>query len=238
MARQRRRSMVVAAFGALALAALAGVYWVALPQLARDVTVFLAGFGLATTLWLWDYEPPWAEKWRLGSEGERATARVLQRLERHGWYAVHDIESRFGNFDHVLVGPGGVVLVESKRRRGRLRLEGETLVAQYSEDPLEEYSDRGLARRTRGAAAELRRRLRERGVRWVTAVVVVHGDLEPPITELREVTVVRGDHLARWMRDLPRRLPPAAVEPLARELAELSQQNGAADSRHTLEAIR
>lgn len=231
MARQRRRSMLAAFVGTLALAALAGVYWIAFPQLARDVTFLLTGFAIASAVWLWDYEPRWAEKWRLGKEGEQATERILKGLERDDWHAVHDIEARRGNFDHIVVGPGGVVLVESKRWRGKLRLEGETLVAQYSPDPLEEYRVRGLVRRTRGAAAELRERLRERGVKWVTAVVAVHGDLDPPINELPGVTVVRGDHLEEWIRGLPQRLPPAAVEPLARELATLARENGV-DNRH------
>lgn len=230
MARQRRQNMVVWLLGGLVLAALAAVYWIAFPQVARDATMFFAGAAAATALWLWDFAPPWIEKYRLGTEGERATRKILEGLKGDGWHVVHDIPFRHGNFDHVLVGPGGVVLVDSKRRRGRLRVEGEALVARYSDDPLEEYTDRGLGRRARRAAAELRELLSERGVSWVTSVVAVHGELAPSVVDLRDVTIVRGDRLADWIRGLPERLPPAAVEPIARELAALAGEDPAPQS--------
>jgi hypothetical protein len=60
--------------------------------------------------------------WRDGARGERATARLLRRLDRHGFTVFHDvaIPDTPANADHVLIGPAGVVLVDSKRYTGRV----------------------------------------------------------------------------------------------------------------------
>jgi hypothetical protein len=46
-------------------------------------------------------------RWWLGAEGERATAREIERLGP-AWHCEHDVEHEYGNWDHVLVGPPGV----------------------------------------------------------------------------------------------------------------------------------
>jgi hypothetical protein len=65
-----------------------------------------------------------ARNWQRGARGERRTARQLNRLARHGWVVFHDLavpDSR-ANADHLLIGPAGVFLVDSKNWRGRLAL--------------------------------------------------------------------------------------------------------------------
>jgi hypothetical protein len=54
--------------------------------------------------------------WRRGARGERRTARALRKLARHGWTVLHDvaIPSSRANGDHLLIGPPGVFLVDSK----------------------------------------------------------------------------------------------------------------------------
>jgi hypothetical protein len=54
-----------------------------------------------------------AFRWWLGAEGERATAKEIERLGS-GWHCEHDLEHEHGNWDHVLVGPPGVFLLDSK----------------------------------------------------------------------------------------------------------------------------
>ncbi|HUB36190.1 MAG TPA: nuclease-related domain-containing protein, partial [Solirubrobacteraceae bacterium] len=56
--------------------------------------------------------------WGLGAEGERRTERALRPLVRSGWSIVHDVEARYGNYDHIAVGPAGVFLLETKNLRG------------------------------------------------------------------------------------------------------------------------
>jgi hypothetical protein len=62
--------------------------------------------------------------WRRGAAGERRTARLLAPLERRGWAVLHDlaIPGTPANIDHLVIGPGGVALVDTKQYRGRLQL--------------------------------------------------------------------------------------------------------------------
>jgi Nuclease-related domain len=68
--------------------------------------------------------------WRRGAVGERRTARLLASLERHGWAVLHDlaIPGSKANIDHLVIGPGGVVVIDSKRYRGRLWLDAAGLL--------------------------------------------------------------------------------------------------------------
>jgi len=63
-----------------------------------------------------------ARNWARGARGERRTARQLARLTRHGWVVLHDlaIPGSGANADHLLIGPGGTFLLDSKNWRGRL----------------------------------------------------------------------------------------------------------------------
>jgi hypothetical protein len=84
--------------------------------------------GLATVVAGWGlrFRPsPDAVAWRRGAAGERRTARLLDPLERRGWAVLHDLavpRSR-ANLDHLVIGPGGVFVIDSKQYRGRLQLD-------------------------------------------------------------------------------------------------------------------
>ncbi len=96
---------------------------VAGPGVAR-----LAGPAAAVGLaWLLRFHPL-AETlaWRHGAEGERRTARLLAPLEHHGYQVFHDlaVPGSAANVDHVVVGPTGVYVIDSKRYRGNLRYTG------------------------------------------------------------------------------------------------------------------
>ena len=62
--------------------------------------------------------------WRRGAHGEQRTARLLAPLERHGYQVFHDlaIPGSAANLDHLVVGPTGVFVIDSKRYRGHLHL--------------------------------------------------------------------------------------------------------------------
>jgi hypothetical protein len=93
------------------------------PGLAR-LTGPAAAMGLA---WLLRFRPSAdTPAWRHGAEGERRTARLLAPLERHGYQVFHDlaVPRSPANVDHVVVGPTGVYVIDSKRYRGRLRYFG------------------------------------------------------------------------------------------------------------------
>jgi hypothetical protein len=65
-----------------------------------------------------------ARSWRLGARGERRTARILERLERDGFVAFHDlaVPGSPANVDHLVIGPTGVFVIDSKLYRGTVRV--------------------------------------------------------------------------------------------------------------------
>src|SRR5674476_213677 len=68
--------------------------------------------GAFTGAWLVmrDEPPAYIEHWNEGAEGERKTAKALKPLQRSGLRVVHDLQARYGNYDHVAVGRAGVFL--------------------------------------------------------------------------------------------------------------------------------
>jgi hypothetical protein len=116
-----------------------GLPWRAGAMLATGVTAGLLGTQVVPRLagllavaavaglgWPLRFRPsPDTLAWRRGAAGERRTARLLAPLERRGWAVLHDlaIPGTKANIDHLVIGPGGVIVVDSKQYRGRLRLD-------------------------------------------------------------------------------------------------------------------
>jgi hypothetical protein len=88
----------------------------------------LVAGALAAVVACWGlrFKPsPEAVAWRRGAAGERRTARVLAALERHGWAVLHDlaVPGSRANIDHLVIGSGGVFVIDSKQYRGRVQLD-------------------------------------------------------------------------------------------------------------------
>jgi hypothetical protein len=94
--------------------------------LASQLGLVVSGLAALVAGWALRFQPsPDARAWRRGAAGERRTARLLGPLERQGWVVLHDLavpESR-ANIDHLVIGPGGVFVIDSKQYRGRLQLD-------------------------------------------------------------------------------------------------------------------
>lgn len=60
-----------------------------------------------------------------GLLAERAVGQALDPLGQHGWRVLHDraLPGSTANIDHVLVGPPGVVVIDTKAHRGALTLD-------------------------------------------------------------------------------------------------------------------
>jgi hypothetical protein len=210
MAKWRRQIRRRLALGVLALAALAVV-----GVLLTDIDIFFIGVvsGAAITMVMWvrDDPPPFIENWRLGRDGERWTERELSSLEQDGWNVRHDIESRYGNIDHVLVGPGGVFLLNSKNLWGSFAIEEGVLSCHHEIAPMSDYSLPKLERQMNGAAFGLEERLKAQ-LRWrvdVRPVVVLWAEFparEGWLGQSNKVAVVGGRGIADWLRGQPDRL--------------------------------
>jgi hypothetical protein len=129
---RRRRAAELAAWthglpwraaAVLAAGVAAGLLATRLVPHLTPLAVVLAVAGLG---WRLRFRPSADTRaWQRGAIGERRTARLLAPLERHGWAILHDlaIPGTQANIDHLAIGPGGVLVIDSKQYRGRLRLD-------------------------------------------------------------------------------------------------------------------
>jgi hypothetical protein len=189
---------------------------------------FFFGLGLgaaaAMVICLADSPPHHIERWRQGANGERSTAKALRRLERSGWTAFHDIETDYGNIDHLLIGPAGVFVVETKSLSGLLSVHSDALLVRWREDPDDGYENPRLGARVRGAAAGVADQLRIRGLRtWVQPLIVLWGDFEQVSIYNRGVAWVRGHDLVRVLAHRPTVLSGTELARATAVVAALAQ---------------
>lgn len=80
-----------------------------------------------------------AERWERGAQGEEATAAALRALPQDEWTVFHDVTwpgRKLANIDHVVVGPGGVFVIDSKNWTGRIEVRDGVLRQNgYSREP-------------------------------------------------------------------------------------------------------
>jgi hypothetical protein len=70
-----------------------------------------------------------ADHWERGSLGEQATGAVLASLPE-GWFALHDVRwpgRPRANIDHVVIGPGGIFVIDTKNWTGRITVSNDVL---------------------------------------------------------------------------------------------------------------
>jgi hypothetical protein len=113
---------------------------VAAAGLAADVLVAQAGLpqaalvGLAVAAlvgWRLRFRPSeQARAWQRGAHGERHTARLLDRLTRDGYVVFHDlaVPDSLANVDHLVIGPSGVFVIDSKQWTGSVHQGADGLV--------------------------------------------------------------------------------------------------------------
>jgi hypothetical protein len=83
------------------------------------VEASVVGALLAADRWI----APRIERRDQGNLGEIKVAKILAESEPDGWRALHDVQTGHGNIDHLVVGPGGILTIETKSRKGKLSVD-------------------------------------------------------------------------------------------------------------------
>jgi hypothetical protein len=203
-ARTRQRQFLRTNAGMLTLlvAVIVGAATAALPFLpssfARGFVLGVAVAGGAGVIAVWTLQATGTAATMMGDLAEQWTASELRRLRHHGWRLVNHFALRRWDIDHVLVGAGGVLAVETKWTSTPWHL-----------DPLEERIHRAAAQ-ARSNAADLQAwaDIKTSEITQVQAVVVLWGagthDLSPDlrVQHLDGTTVITGSALRAWVRQL------------------------------------
>jgi hypothetical protein len=197
------------------VAALLSAIWAAgTPQL------FAAGLtGAMTTLLLFGWMlggDVHSLTWLWGRIGEQQTETALSGLSSE-WRVEHTIRHQHGNWDHVVVGPPGLFLLDSKRLHGP---------AFAADDALRAGRSRFTGGRFRGNAVDLGEALAPLLGRrpWVQAVVVVWDEFPQGRHEENRVTYLAGSELASWLSEQPIKLTSAQRDQHADAVRQLREQ--------------
>jgi len=187
-ARTRRRERRMW-FAAVAFVAVTGLM-LAL-AIGHRLTVIGSALFLAAVLAVRPYASAYIDehlRLEAGTHAEEAVARTLNELRHDGWHVSHDVEQPGeGNIDHLVAGPNGLFLVETKLRG---------------------FHSWQLVKAKRQAA----KFKRYAGV-WVTPVLCLYERDGGPWTQ-NGVAIVPHAHLLAWLRR--QRRAPASPALLAR----------------------
>ena len=213
----RERNRVLFRWAAVLCFALVAVaLMLGLGQMRGWLAGLLAGVAMAFFILMRETPPPWIGQYLTGAVGEEKTAKAVEPLLRAGWFIAHDLDRGRFNIDHLLVGPAGVFVLETKNLHGSVVLDGDqaTLTRPGRERP--DYQGSWWAREGRSHAADANSFFRQRvQVRpWVTAVVVLWADFPQRKYDGDKVTFVHGDDLVTWLQAQPERLKPDQIERL------------------------
>jgi hypothetical protein len=180
--------------------------------LAPRLGLVLGGLAAVAAGWGLRFRPSRdAVAWRRGAAGERRTARLLGPLERHGWAVLHDlaVPQSQANIDHLVIGPGGVFVIDSKQYRGRLQLDptGRLWYGRYPLAP--------AVQAVSFEADQAAQVMPDPGV-VVRPIIAIHGAQVPWGMVLMDgIAVVPAERLPGMLRALPALLGPERVAVLA-----------------------
>lgn len=154
---------------------------------------------------------------RQGRLGERLVTNLLGQLSADYWL-INDLVAapRRGNVDHVVVGPCGVVIIETKRVAGHIRCDGDDWYVNG-------HRRRSMSRQVNAGAVAVKELLARRHpdfTSFVTSIVVLTHPLCRVEVNRARTTVVRYSELKQVILDLARRrrLSPARAAELAHTL--------------------
>jgi hypothetical protein len=182
-----------------ALFAVAGAWWWPLLPLAVIPIVVLA----RATLRGGRLDPLALSR---GIRGEERVAEILAQLEPEGYRALHEVDIGRGDADHVLVGPTGVFVIETKEWQGRFYPRRGRLM--FNQRPADQVVSQVTA-----AAITIRRRLHRAGIDvWVQAVIAsTSASVYASPLRLGHVTALEADDLPAFVRGRRGTLDPAAT---------------------------
>lgn len=71
-------------------------------------------------------------RYKSGIEGENTVVKFLSALDDN-YYLINDVKlpESYGNIDHIVLGPNGIFVIETKNYRGQIRCNGDDWVRHY-----------------------------------------------------------------------------------------------------------
>jgi Nuclease-related domain len=227
----RREQRLWVTFAALVGLASGGVVVIVETAAARPLYL---GVGLAAILIALRLGRPALHRLRSvhrGRQGERLVVDLLRGLPDDYWL-VNDVALGLarGTIDHVLIGPCGVVVIETKRFAGSVRCAADDWsVNGDRRQHVSQHADSGACA-VRYFLSERHPDLASTALRWVESLIVFTHPLCRLEVSHARTTIVRYSQLFQAVLDLARKnnMAPSVAEQLARTLATSQARDPAA----------
>lgn len=144
--------------------------------------------------------------WATGASGEEITAAELDPLVVDGYHVFHDlrIPGSRANIDHVVVGPAGCFVVETKRYSGQLTLSGGEFRVNGRRIDVADQVERGIE--------EVARVVWPLGVRVFGVICLQKANLPIFRRSIDGIPILRPSQLARRLRSGDPALSRAEIE--------------------------
>jgi hypothetical protein len=175
--------------------------------------------GIAIPIGVLFTTPQSISAWATGAEGEGRTGRFLEPLRAEGFHILHDrrIPGSRANIDHIVIGPPGIFVVETKSFAGSVSIRGSDVfvAGRRKTGMIEEVRREALA-----VQIALADEIEIHGYR-ITPIICVHRASLPWFgSELGGVRLVSGKGLVKRLRKADAILSSDEVNQLARLAAE------------------
>lgn len=195
------------------------------PDVWGIVFGLLIGMGIMGYAAMLEAVPEQVLNWERGAEGERRTEDRLRELEAEGWTVVHDVQRGRSNWDHLVVGPPGVFVLDTKDRRGQLLVSDAIPELRIDNKTVNDQRIAEWPRYLTAAAVSVKKEIEsaESERPWVQPVLVFWGDFPDRLVETSRLTFVHGDDLVSWLRGRPPKLSKgkqALIATVVQDLAE------------------
>ncbi len=191
MAAKRRKSAIVTAIASL-------VFIVFFVIVINGASVSGGRFGLILVLFVlmivvWnvfdhriDHKLKTEKRAIRGAKGEEAVASTLEELGEN-YYILHDVESPYGNIDHVIIGKfKGVFLIETKAHGGRVEVNNSCLLVN-GKVPEKNFISQAL-KNTYWLRDELSNIIGEKP--WITPVIVFSNAFVSQTSPIKGVAII------------------------------------------------
>jgi hypothetical protein len=167
------------------------------------------------------------------------TERVLRKLPERDWRVVADLG---GKVEHVLIGPGGVFAVQSRKPAGvgAARVKDGMLWLRSGSDARADRPGGAINREALEAARALHKAIRSRTGRGpvVQPVVVLWCDFPQAVSESDRIAFVRGRDLLDWVAHRPQRLDVPGRDEVADAISAIQAERGGARRWRALGGLR
>lgn len=165
--------------GIVALIGGYGIFSSFINSTSNSTTLF--GILLIAGIFIFRYGYNKGHRWRKGAEGERIVSNFLNKLPV-GYFVFNDVmlpDGR-GNIDHVVIGPNGIFVIETKNFSGNYVVNGDEWLYKSHYKTQEVFKSPGKQAKSNSMA--LRDYLARNGLNmdnvWINSIVAFNGNLK------------------------------------------------------------